>query len=116
MLVYKQDNGELELDEHFEGLGYSGTGKGRNNPEAESEVNVGPIPKGRYSIGPAHDHPTLGAVVFNLEPVGHDAHGRSAFRIHGDSKSHDASHGCIVAGRTIRERIRDDHETELEVI
>lgn len=115
-LVYKQSDGELRLDGEFEGYGYSGTGMGRNNPAAENIPSVGPIPRGNYSIGPAYDHPTLGPIVFNLEPVGHDAHGRSAFRIHGDSANHDASHGCVVCGRTIRERIRDDSEHDLEVI
>ena len=37
----------------------------------------------------------------------------SAFRIHGDNETHDASHGCIILGRSIREKIRDNKETVL---
>lgn len=115
MLTYTQATGEIYLDGHFEGIGYSGRGDGRNNPAMEAVANKGPIPRGRYAIGDARESETLGPIVFNLTPVGHDAHGRSAFRIHGDSKDHNASHGCIIAGRSVRERIRDDKETELEV-
>ena len=118
MLTYCQSTGEITLDGKFEGIGYSGFGIGKNNPDMEAEPNIGPIPAGRYAISqpPVAKHPKLGPIVFALTPVGHSAHGRSAFRIHGDNKDKTASHGCIVAGRTIRERIRDDLEKELEVI
>lgn len=121
-LIYLQRNehgdGELTLDGNFEGTAYSGHGEGRNNTAMEDVPNIGPIPRGKYKIvqPPQANHPKLGPIVFHLEPVGHDAHGRTAFRIHGDNKNHDASEGCIIAGRTIRERIRDDKETELEVV
>jgi len=115
MLTYRQADGQIELDGTFEGFGYSGKDEGRNNPDMENVPNVGPIPRGRYMIGAARDGGHLGPIVFDLVPDGHDAHGRTDFRIHGDSLTHDASHGCIIAGRTIRERIRDDQETELEV-
>lgn len=116
MLLYRQRDGEIDLDGHYEGLGYSGRGSARNNGAMEHIANVGPIPRGKYKIGPAHDTLRLGPIVFNLEPVGHDAHGRTLFRIHGDNMAHDASHGCIIAGRSIRERIAADKETELEVV
>jgi hypothetical protein len=116
MLIYKQTTGETTLDGHFEGLGYSGAGEARNNPDMEAVPDEGPIPRGRYEIGPKRDSPTLGPIVFDLTPVGHDAHGRTEFRIHGDNVNHDASHGCIILGRSIRERIWDDGEKELEVV
>ena len=115
-LRYVQATGEIYLDEHFEGIGYSGSGDARNDPAQEATPNAGPIPRGLYSIGEARTSDRTGPVVFDLTPVGHDAHGRTAFEIHGDNKNHDASHGCIIAGRTIRERIRDDKERELEVV
>src|SRR5215471_3014868 len=101
--IYNQSSGEFFHDTTYEGLGYSGLGDGRNNSDMESVPNVGPIPKGGYSIGPAYNHEKLGPLVMNLDPVGHDAHGRSAFRIHGDSVTHDASKGCIILGRAIRQ-------------
>ena len=116
MWVYRQSDGELLHNEAFEGTGYSGTGDGRNNPVMEDEENVGPIPCGRYRIGELHDHPHLGPAVMNLDPVGHDAHGRSDFRIHGDNARHDASHGCIILGPAIRRLIGESDDKDLIVI
>lgn len=117
MMTYRQIDGEITLEDRFEGYGYSGTGNGRNNPATEDVQSTGPIPRGVYHIGPAHDHPKLGPVVFDLTPgPGQDMHGRSAFRIHGDNKNHDASHGCIIAGFTTRMRIKALGETELKVV
>ncbi len=116
MILYRQRDGEIDLDGHYEGLGYSGRGAARNNPNAEGLSNYGPIPRGKYEVGHCYDHETLGPYVFNLTPIGHKAFGRTSFRIHGDNQAHDASHGCIIAGRSIRMRIRDTDQTELEVV
>lgn len=114
---YQQRDGELTLDSQFEGTGYSGTGQGRNNPEMEAVENVGPIPRGKYKMGPSHQHPKLGPMVFDLEPLeGTETFGRDAFRIHGDSKNHDASHGCIVLGPSIRGLIASTLDRSLEVL
>lgn len=115
MIKYVQATGELDIDGHFEGFGYSGTGEGRNNPEMEAVQSVGPIPRGKYSVGAMRDGGTLGPMVFDLLPQGHSAHGRSLFRIHGDNKTHDASHGCIVAGRSVREEIASSAQSTLLV-
>lgn len=115
-LIYHQATGETYLDGNFEGLGYSGKGLARNNPAMEMAGNRGPIPRGKYKIGVPYFSQKCGPICFPLEPIGHDAHGRTALCIHGDNKTNDASEGCIVLGRAIRERIRDDKETELEVI
>ena len=54
----------------------------------------------------------------SLTPVGHLAHGRSAFLIHGDSTKHpgDASEGCIIFGPHIRQRIATSGDTVLNVV
>ena len=54
----------------------------------------------------------------SLTPVGHLAHGRTAFLIHGDSIKHpgDASEGCIILGPHIRTRIAASGDTVLNVI
>lgn len=75
---------------------YSGTGDGKNNPEMEAFPNEGPIPVGKWSIGSPRDDIHMGPYILPLEPIGHDAHGRSHFYIHGDNAAHDASHGCII--------------------
>ena len=46
------------------------------------------------------------------------AHGRVAFQIHGESRSNpgNASKGCIVLPRSIRERIWTSSDTLLNVV
>lgn len=90
-------------------ISYSGkAGYGLNNPACEDLPGVGPIPRGFWLIDKWGWHPTLGPCVAWLEPQGHLAHGRSAFRIHGDNRkmNHTASNGCIVAPREVREHLR----------
>ncbi len=117
MWTYDQSSGELRHDGTFEGTGYSGTGIGRNRPEAQQISNTGPIPRGRYKIGPAYDHPHLGPCVMNLDPEpGTNTFGRSEFRAHGDNQRHDASHGCLILGPSIRRLIANSGDTDLEVL
>ena len=116
MWTYRQSDGELMHDTSFAGTGYSGTGEGRNNPAAQAEVGIGPIPQGRYKIGVAYNHPHLGPCVMNLDPEpGTNTFDRSLFRIHGDNARDDASHGCIILGPTIRRAIAMSGDTELTV-
>ncbi len=114
--VYSSSDGRLLRDGRVMGVGYSGTGPGRNNPEKEELVRVGPIPRGRWRVGNVYKHKTLGPIVMNLEPLGHDAHGRSAFRIHGDNSRNDASEGCIILNRGLREMISRSDDKILEVV
>ncbi len=118
MLEYSQKDGKIVLDGHFEGFGYSGHAEGRNNPDKEAVPMIGPIPRGHWviSLCAAAEHPKLAMPVFRLAPVGHNAHGRSGFLVHGDSDTHDASEGCIIAGRSIREAILADKVTDLVVV
>jgi hypothetical protein len=98
------------------GTGYSGTGDGRNNPAMENVENVGPIPTGEYRIGAVHNHTQLGPTVMNLDPIGHNAQGRTAFRIHGDNIGNDASHGCVILNRDIRKRVAVSLDRILNVV
>ena len=104
------------MNGEFQGTGYSGRMEGRNEGTEESTPNVGPIPRGLYSIAPARYSERLGPLVMNLDPIGHDALGRTNFRIHGDNKTHDASHGCIVLGPAIRKTIAESGINKLEVV
>lgn len=115
--TYSQATGELTHDGVFEGTGYSGTGAGRNNPIMQGVPNVGPIPQGGYTIGPAYDEvPGLGPCVMHLDPIpGTDTHGRSAFRIHGNNSDNDASHGCVILGPAIRHLIASSVDRTLVV-
>ena len=104
-------------DDDFIGTGYSGTGFGRNNPAAQNIQNVGCIPRGRYTIGDSYDDPHLGVCVMHLDPSEDtETFGRSAFRIHGDNARNDASHGCVILGKSIREQIADSDDQDFEVI
>lgn len=117
MWSYDQSSGELRHDGAFEGTGYSGTGAGRNKPGDQDIPNIGPIPQGKYRIGPAYEHHDLGPCVMNLDPEpGTETFGRSLFRIHGDNQRHDASHGCVILGPAIRRLIARSSDHDLEVL
>lgn len=115
--AYRQSDGQLTLDGEFKGYGYSGTGEGRNNGDMQAVPNVGPIPKGTYTIGPWYNDEHLGPCVMHLDPTPDtNTFGRIAFRIHGDNKNHDASHGCIALGPSLRWPIAHSEDRELSVI
>lgn len=119
MITYAQKTGNIAIRNTFVGLGYSGHGVGLDNPDKEDMQNVGPIPRGEWRIDRWDDHHgEKGPQVAVLSPIGHDAHGRSAFLIHGDNSdlNHSASHGCIIASRPIRDAIRASGETVLTVV
>ena len=118
-LTYCQDDGALFFGAVRLCTGYSGKGAGRNNPSLEDMPNIGPIPKGRWKIDqPPYTDKNKGPLVFRLHPVDHDARGRSGFLIHGDSGEHpgEASEGCIILPRMIRQKIESEKLTELDVI
>ncbi|WP_087022278.1 tlde1 domain-containing protein [Thaumasiovibrio subtropicus] len=115
--TYYQSTGNLYLDDEFVAQGYSGKGDHKNKPDSEHIVGQGPIPRGKYSIGSPRRSQRTGPYVLPLTPIGHSAHGRSAFQIHGDSISDPgtASSGCIILTRNIRTKIWDSGDHELEV-
>lgn len=104
-------------DGRLRGVGYSGKGAGRNNPDWCDVPNEGPIPPGRYSIGPAYHHEHLGPVTMNLDAKpGTETYGRSLFRMHGDNETHDASEGCPVQGRPQRDEVDASDDRDLLVV
>lgn len=113
--TYSQTTGQLVHNGRVVATGYSGTGHGRNNPDLEDARNVGPVPRGQYTIGPVHDTRTHGPRVMALTPVGHDARGRDGFLIHGDNSRHDASTGCVILPRDVRDQISSSGDNEIEV-
>lgn len=97
---------------------YSGRGEGLNNPEMEAVRGTGPIPRGRWRITHWGDDGKLGKIVAFLVPVGHNAHGRTLFRMHGDNSAanHTASDGCIIADRNLRVVLEATGDMDLEVV
>ena len=118
--IYEQRTGRL-LNPNGEvvGVGYSGTGPGKNNPEMQEVPNVGPIPCGSYGIGHSFDSPTHGPFCLSLMPSSNNQmFGRSEFLMHGDSirLPGTASQGCIVQSRDVREMVNSSLDRQLEVV
>jgi RHS repeat-associated protein len=98
------------------GNGYSGTGPGRNNQSMSPVSNVGPIPVGSYTMGPAVNSPQTGPNVIPLTPnPGTNTFGRTGFQIHGNNSSDDASRGCIVMPPGVRNQIINSGDNDLVV-
>lgn len=101
------------------GQGYSGFQEAKNQPDLDFLKARGPIPRGRWTIGPPHESLTTGDYTLSLTPVeGTETHGRKAFAIHGDSRKAPgtASKGCIILARGLRERIWMSGDRELLVV
>lgn len=120
---YSQSTGELRRRQNgthvLVGTGYSGINTGLNNPAMENRANTGPIPRGVWSIGNPRRSANTGPHVLDLRPVGHNAHHRTNFQIHGDNttpQAHDASNGCIILPRNVREIISNSGDTVLHVV
>jgi hypothetical protein len=110
--VYEQATGHLFAREggrnDLLATGYSGSEEqgGKNNPGTQCKADIGPIPRGSYTIGPPFNGPS--PFSLRLTPASaNDVCGRSGFLIHGDSVAHPgtASQGCIILARPARERI-----------
>ena len=114
--TYSQSTGRLTRDGRSVGAGYSGAGLGRNNGALQGTPNIGPIPTGAYTIGGAYDTASHGPHVMRLTPRGHSALGRSGFLMHGDNPRHDASEGCVIMSRAIRDQVSRSGDTVLEVV
>lgn len=114
--TYHQANGRLEQNGKPVAIGYSGAGKGVNDPAMQNVGFVGPIPRGKYAIGSPYDTKANGPHVMALTPLGHKALGRTDFLIHGDNKSQTASQGCIILAADIRRKISTSGDAVLEVV
>jgi len=118
--TYSQTTGELQQDGEHVATGYSGAGEGKNNPAMQNLPNVGPIPRGNWTIiGPPMETRDHGPCVLRLEPSAQtETRGCSGFLIHGDSKTQPgtASHGCIILPRVVREQVWQSGDRDLEVL
>lgn len=118
MITFHQRSGKTFIDTTPLATGWAGQLEGTNNPGMQNVPNIGPLPQGCYTIGPAYDHPHLGPLTMNLTPDDtNEMFGRADFRIHGASAQHPAlsSHGCIILPRYARQHIIDSGDRRLEV-
>lgn len=120
MWTYHQSTGELfTADGERIGVGYAGHGEGKNNPALQQVHDVGPLPRGKWLIGPAYTHPHLGPLTMNLTPMdGTQTFDRTDFRLHGESAKTPggSSLGCMVQPHVVREAVDQSRDKELEVV
>jgi hypothetical protein len=117
---YSQSTGKLTSPTgSVVAIGYSGRGTGLNNPAAEMQEGVGPIPRGEWTIGGFFDDVGgKGPIVARLTPAaGTETFGRSGFMVHGDNAeaNHTASEGCIILPRATREMLMASGDRALTV-
>ncbi|MBL8309473.1 MAG: DUF2778 domain-containing protein [Burkholderiales bacterium] len=117
MWRYVQSTGDLFLNDQYMETGYSGAvPNGKNNPDMECVKNVGPIPRGMYTIGPVIDKPTPVTLRLAADKPDYCNPPRSGFLIHGDNTTHTASQGCIILSRGMRQTIADSGDSRLMVV
>lgn len=120
-LTFKQGQAWLDKDGILVSKNvYSGFGEGVNNPTLEAVLNVGPLPRGLWTISGPPFEGIHGPYCLRLSPkAGTETFGRTGFLAHGDEVEHPgehlASHGCIVADRVTRTRIYQSGDTDLTV-
>ena len=117
--VYEQLTGKVLLEGRVIGVGYSGHAEGKNNPLMQDKPDIGPIPRGWYTMGALFYSSSHGPDVIRLTPDGsNEMFGRSGFLIHGDKigAPGEASLGCIIQQRIVRRAIADSGVKRLQVI
>ena len=115
--------GEIWHSGSFVAKGYAGGNCGKNpegvnNPNLTDEPNIGPLPTGKYKFGTPVPNGHLGPFAIPLIPDGgNQMFGRSSFYCHGDTTpAGNASEGCIILPRAIRNQIAASPDNDLEVI
>jgi hypothetical protein len=109
--VYSQSSGNF-LYVHTDGstyqiaTGYSGNTIYANNPDAQIDKGLGPLPQGEYTLT-AYDNHKGPETIFLAPDPSNNMYGRDNFLIHGDNgqNNHSASEGCIILDRTTRDYI-----------
>ena len=117
---YSQETGKvMNPNGALAGIGYSGHGKGLNNPKMQNVIDVGPIPQGEWTICTFFDDlGGKGLIVAHLVPAhGTETFGRSGFMVHGDNReaNHTASEGCMILPRFIRDAMMASKDRNLVV-
>lgn len=124
MWTFEQSTGKLYNPNgaHI-ATGYAGGNCGKNpegvnNPDMQDVKCIGPLPADRYTFGEPVEHSHLGAFAIPLIPdAGNDMIGRSRFYMHGDTTPPgNASEGCIIMPRPIRESCAASKDNQIEVV
>jgi hypothetical protein len=107
-MTFEQSTGKLWDGDKLLGVGWAGHLSGKNNPAEESVKDVGPLPKGLYTVGNPLEGTHLGPLAFPLHPdPQNQEYGRGGFFIHGASATHPemSSDGCIIQTKPVRDYI-----------
>lgn len=68
--------------------------------------STGPLPQGDYTIRAPRNSANTGPAVRDLVPnPNNQMHGRADFQIHGNNAANDASRGCVILPRNVRDAI-----------
>lgn len=124
MWAWDQSAGKLYHNGKYISSGYSGKGRGKNNPSLQNVAGIGPIPAGLWRIVNVYNSKNVGPFTITLHKIDSviddkdDVTNRGAFRIHGDSirAPGTASKGCIILPRIVREQIWISGDRQLKVI
>lgn len=119
--VYTQNSGRLtDPTGTLQGVGYSGSGIHKNDPDSQNLPNLGPIPCGLWHAKTmVWQTAAHGPYVIVLEPdAATETFGRSGFLMHGDSvvDPGTASEGCVIQSRDVRELFWNSEDHDLLVI
>jgi hypothetical protein len=123
--TFEQSTGEItDPDGVLRCIGYAGGNccknpEGINNPDMQQIHLVGPLPVGLYRFGVPVEGSRLGAFAIPLLPdSSNEMFGRSAFFVHGDTSlgNRDASEGCIIAPRAVRQAMHDSPNNQIKVV
>ena len=99
--------------------GWAGHGQGKNNPDAQEEKGIGPLPRGKYMMDRVEESPNTGPFTIVLSPdPSNEMFGRGDFRIHGAAFVHPelSSDGCIILSRADRMDVWSSGDHDLEVV
>lgn len=126
MWTYEQSTGFMTysdgalLDKGYAGGNKGKNPEGKNNPTMQGIPNVGPLPRGKYTMMyVVEQHAALGPYAIFLQPdMENEMFGRSDFFVHGDRIGHPgtASEGCIVLSRAARGVLWESTDHRIEVI
>lgn len=124
MWIYESSSGKLfNPDGVHVATGYAGGDEGRhpegvNNVAMQCVKDIGPLPVGFYTFGTPIPKSHLGLFAIPLIPdAANSMCGRGDFYCHGDTTpSGNASEGCIVMPRAIRNAMWASTDHRIQVI
>jgi Protein of unknown function (DUF2778) len=124
MWTFEQATGKLfDPTSKLVATGYAGGNCGKNkeginNPDAQDQPSIGPLPCGFYTFAEPVPQSHLGPFAIPLTPdSSNEMFGRGHFYCHGDTTpSGNASEGCIIMPRAVRNAMWASSDHRLQVV